>query len=142
MAGMSGPKNLTEGSLLIDIKLGDVVDLLIDNVATMMYHPFHLHGSHFWVLGLGEGTPPSSPPSWPMGKGLEIPVRKDNQNIPAKGWAWLRWKADNPGFWVFHCHIDFHMATGVAVVFKVGSSEEIQGANHLPKGFLKCAERV
>jgi len=133
VTGNAAPQQ--RGTQILEVAVGDVVDFVLDNSATMMYHPFHLHGYHFWVLGAGEGTPPESPPE------PEAPVRKDTQNVPANGWAWIRIKADSPGWWVFHCHIDFHMATGMFLVVKVGSTAEINAHNPLPSGFLQCPER-
>jgi FtsP/CotA-like multicopper oxidase with cupredoxin domain len=41
-------------------------------------------------------------------------------SIPRKGWAVVQWKADNPGFWFFHCHIEWHLAAGMAVLVVEG----------------------
>lgn len=37
--------------------------------------------------------------------------------IPPLGYLVLRFKADNPGVWFFHCHIDFHHVGGMNAVF-------------------------
>ena len=39
----------------------------------------------------------------------------------ACGWTKIRFVADNPGFWQFHCHVEWHMAMGNMVVFDVAS---------------------
>jgi len=31
----------------------------------------------------------------------------------------LQWVANNPGRWFWHCHIEWHMATGMARVVQV-----------------------
>ncbi|KAJ1400822.1 Multicopper oxidase, copper-binding site [Sesbania bispinosa] len=33
------------------------------------------------------------------------------------GWTALRFKADNPGVWAFHCHIEPHLHMGMGVIF-------------------------
>ena len=33
------------------------------------------------------------------------------------GWAKIRFIADNPGVWINHCHIDWHMAAGLINIF-------------------------
>jgi FtsP/CotA-like multicopper oxidase with cupredoxin domain len=33
----------------------------------------------------------------------------------------LLWKADKPGRWFFHCHIEWHVATGMARVIEIPS---------------------
>jgi hypothetical protein len=44
---------------------------------------------------------------------------RDTVNIPSRGYAVLRFRADNPGVWLFHCHIPWHLATGMAMVVDV-----------------------
>lgn len=39
------------------------------------------------------------------------------------------------GYWLFHCHIEFHVETGMALVFKVGEHEDMAP---VPKGFPRC----
>lgn len=93
-------------------KQGDVVRLVIDN-ESKMGHPFHLHGHYFRVLGLGaKGA--GKYRGQPLNE--NDPVQKDNLSIPAKSWAVVQWEADNPGFWFFHCHIEWHLATGMAIM--------------------------
>ena len=31
------------------------------------------------------------------------------------GWTVVRFKATNPGMWMMHCHIDWHLTLGMAV---------------------------
>jgi len=126
---------LKKGTQIIDIAVGELVDIVLDNSKTGMYHPFHLHGNGFWVIATGEGAPPAFTPTVP-----ERPIEKDNQNVPAKGWSWLRFKADNPGFWIFHCHIEFHLAAGMDIVLRVGTPEQIDEWSKVPGGYLKCPQ--
>ena len=42
------------------------------------------------------------------------PLVRDTVNLPKFGWVALRFKADNPGIWLFHCHIQWHMEVGLA----------------------------
>ncbi|KAF2641185.1 laccase-2 precursor [Massarina eburnea CBS 473.64] len=37
--------------------------------------------------------------------------------IPADGYIVLRYQSKNPGVWLFHCHIDFHLVGGMAAIF-------------------------
>ncbi|KAJ3284165.1 hypothetical protein HDU79_008436 [Rhizoclosmatium sp. JEL0117] len=39
------------------------------------------------------------------------------------GYAVLRFVADNPGIWLFHCHIEWHIAAGLVMNFAVGVPE-------------------
>jgi len=39
------------------------------------------------------------------------------------------------GFWLFHCHIEFHAEIGMALIFKVGEHEEMPP---VPRNFPTC----
>ena len=39
-------------------------------------------------------------------------VRKDTVIIPDGGYAILRFYTGNPGVWLFHCHLAFHVEAG------------------------------
>lgn len=44
---------------------------------------------------------------------------RDTVYIPSRGYAVLRFRAENPGVWLFHCHILWHLATGMAMLVDV-----------------------
>lgn len=54
-----------------------------------------------------------------------LPVVKDTVTIPSKGFIKFRFRATNPGYWIFHCHVEFHMMTGMKLIFKVGNRSDI-----------------
>lgn len=45
------------------------------------------------------------------------PTRRDTTMLPAKGWLVLGFRSDNPGAWLFHCHIAWHAGQGFSVQF-------------------------
>jgi FtsP/CotA-like multicopper oxidase with cupredoxin domain len=90
----------------IAIGRGESVRLVFRN-PTGMDHPFHLHGHSFYVLGK------------PGALNLVDPVLKDTVTVPARSDLVIQWVADNPGRWFFHCHIEWHMATGMARVIEI-----------------------
>jgi FtsP/CotA-like multicopper oxidase with cupredoxin domain len=90
----------------IEFAKGEAVRFVIRN-PTGMDHPFHLHGHYFYVLGK------------PGALNLTDPVRKDTVSVPAGGELVIQWLADNPGRWFFHCHIEWHLATGMARVLEI-----------------------
>jgi len=49
---------------------------------------------------------------------LTNPMRRDTMTVDAFGWALIRFKADNPGLWAFHCHISWHMEAGLLMQFQ------------------------
>ncbi|CAM4771364.1 unnamed protein product [Rotaria magnacalcarata] len=44
----------------------------------------------------------------------------DSFTIPSKGYVVFRFKANNPGPWLFHCHMEWHISPGLALVFSIG----------------------
>ena len=80
-------------------------------------HPFHLHGHKFWVLHTGEMELPSYrfKPEVEKEFDLKRAMKRDTVVVPMMGHAIIRWVADNPGVWAFHCHMMVHLASGMAM---------------------------
>ncbi|KAG8714085.1 laccase, multicopper oxidase, benzenediol:oxygen oxidorectuctase [Ceratobasidium sp. 394] len=73
--------------------------------------PIHLHGHAFDVVqSLGGSINYVNPP------------RRDVVRVSNTG-VILRFKTDNPGPWFVHCHIDWHLEAGLAVVFAEAPEE-------------------
>ncbi|RDL38227.1 Uncharacterized protein BP5553_02567 [Venustampulla echinocandica] len=102
------------------------VDLIIQNFDEGN-HPMHLHGHKFWILGQGHGMFPGyeSLGLKPEGKGtldghenkLDRKLRRDVATAEGFGWLALRFVADNPGVWAFHCHMAWHSEAGLSMQF-------------------------
>ena len=56
------------------------------------------------------------------------PMRRDTVLIYGNGYAVIRFKADNPGIILFHCHIEWHVEAGLTATF-VEAPKELQGLN-------------
>ncbi|CAL1527062.1 unnamed protein product [Lymnaea stagnalis] len=67
---------------------------------------------------------------------LELPVLKDTIIVPTGGYVVVRIKADNPGLWLMHCHIELHNTDGMALVF----NESYALHPKAPVGFPKCGD--
>lgn len=124
------------------------VDLVVNNLDDGG-HPFHMHGHSFYIMTVQKGAygwgsynpfedayPPGLEPESdyePM-EGAEriLPNKnefypynvsrvalRDTVYIPRRGYAVLRFRADNPGVWLFHCHMLWHFATGTAMLIDV-----------------------
>ncbi|CAF0971129.1 unnamed protein product [Didymodactylos carnosus] len=66
----------------------------------------------------------------------------DSFTVPKKGYVAFRFKADNPGPWFFHCHMDWHMSPGLALVFSVGINGTYKDLlQPPPKDFYACGSR-
>ncbi|KAJ3563162.1 hypothetical protein NP233_g9118 [Leucocoprinus birnbaumii] len=71
-------------------------------------HPFHLHGHTFRVVRSADSGHFN----------FLDPVQRDTfsaGNTPGD-FTSIRFRTDNPGPWILHCHIDFHLANGLALV--------------------------
>ena len=68
---------------------------------SMMYHPMHLHGHTFQVLGPGGRIGPRKD---------TVIVLPGGQRVDAD------LVADNPGQWAAHCHNAYHMEAGMMTV--------------------------
>ncbi|XP_062578821.1 uncharacterized protein LOC134240755 [Saccostrea cucullata] len=68
--------------------------------------------------------------------GLELknPPRKDTIIVPNGGYTVIRFKADNPGLWFMHCHIEIHSLQGMALVL----NESFPFVPRAPKNFPEC----
>jgi len=45
------------------------------------------------------------------------PLRKDTQVVGGGSYHVVRVLADNPGVWILHCHLGWHLAAGFAGMF-------------------------
>jgi len=119
---------------------GDTVDVILQLIQPVCNdHPFHLHGHDFWVIAKGNGSYPDHQwysPANPVLRDTELLIA-DNVNLPnitGCGWLQLRFQADNPGVWFFHCHIEWHLIMGMGTVW-VERRDEILPP---PAGFPLC----
>ena len=78
-------------SRIADLKLGEWVALELWN-DTAWPHAMHLHGHHFWIER----------------KGSILSQKRDTYLMDAGEQAPLFFVADNPGLWLFHCHMLEH----------------------------------
>ncbi|KAF9607819.1 hypothetical protein IFM89_001567 [Coptis chinensis] len=100
--------------------------------STSETHPWHLHGHDFWVLGYGIGK--FDPINDPKKYNLVNPIMKNTVAVHPFGWTALRFVADNPGVWAFHCHIEAHFYMGMGVVF----AEGVEKVGKLPSSIMGC----
>jgi FtsP/CotA-like multicopper oxidase with cupredoxin domain len=83
------------------IKKGEIVELELIN-DSMMHHPIHLHGHFFRLL---------------MGNGRYSPL-KHTVDVPPMSKRTIEFEANEEKDWMFHCHILYHMMSGMARVFR------------------------
>jgi hypothetical protein len=98
-----------QNSLILNNKNG-IVELYLWNNNTAG-HPFHMHGHVFAVMFVGEKD--QIPDESKYDK--RNPVVRDSVTVPPNGYLVIRFIADNPGIWAFHCHIEWHVELGMVV---------------------------
>jgi len=90
----------------------------------------------FWVLGYGERK-------FQLGVDekkcnlTSAPLRNTAVTLPY-GWTALRFKADNPGVWAFHCQIEPHLHLGMGVIFAQG----VHKIRKIPTEAVTCGAPV
>ncbi len=83
----------------IEVKQGEVVRFIMIN-RTMMHHPMHLHGHFFRVLNKhGKYSP-----------------LKHTVDVAPMSTTVIEFDANEFGDWFFHCHLLYHMESGMARV--------------------------
>ncbi|KAI5783572.1 Cupredoxin [Geopyxis carbonaria] len=92
-----------------------IVEIVLNNMDPGK-HPFHLHGHNFQVThrsveeaGAFDPKNTTTPP--------KVPMRRDVVLAPPNGNVVLRFRADNAGIWLFHCHLEWHLVSGLVTTF-------------------------
>ncbi|CAN7113401.1 laccase-9 [Brassica rapa] len=101
------------------LKFNSTVEIIVQNTGIISpeSHPMHLHGFNFYVLGYGFGN--YDPIRDARKLNLVNPQMHNTVGVPPGGWVVLRFIANNPGAWMFHCHMDAHLPYGIIMVFIV-----------------------
>lgn len=123
----------------LKFKLGTIAELIVVNVADKLSHPMHLHGHKFHVMDMGMLRANMTVSEVKDGAIPRInhrrPAYKDTVLLPYPGFVRLRFRANNPGYWLFHCHFDWHLPIGMAVMIQVGEASEMREP---PDNFPRC----
>lgn len=80
------------------VKHGERVRVRLLNFSPIQHHPVHLHGHTFWVTGHEGARMPVS--AW---------VPRNTELIAVAQASDFEFVANNPGDWMFHCHMTHHM---------------------------------
>ena len=97
-------KTISESDRIL-IKKGENVRIIMYN-NSMMRHPMHLHGHDFRILN-GQGD------YAPLKNVIDImPMERDT----------IEFAANASGDWFFHCHVLYHMMSGMGRIFRYENS--------------------
>ncbi|KAJ6851005.1 laccase-4-like [Iris pallida] len=121
----SGPKNLqtTSGTRLYRLAYNSTVQVVLQDTGVIApeNHPIHLHGFNFFAVGRGTGNYDAK--ASPSGFNLVDPVERNTIGVPSGGWTAIRFRADNPGVWFLHCHLEVHTTWGLKMAFLVDNGK-------------------
>jgi FtsP/CotA-like multicopper oxidase with cupredoxin domain len=126
-------------NVVYTLQYNQLVDIIIQNTVAINgvceSHPMHMHGHKFWIHSYGTDLYIAEKNIWPdrNDPGLRdslmvyassyayyAPNRNATNYQQPCGWTKLRMLADNPGLWMFHCHIGAHSFMGMNVLLKEG----------------------
>nr|XP_046484960.1 uncharacterized protein LOC124220309 isoform X2 [Neodiprion pinetum] len=135
---------------VLSVPLNAVVEIVFCDAAPQsgLSHPFHLHGNAFRIIGMGASADPSVTVlnattirdldrRGLLVRNFDQPPAKDTAIIPSNGYLITRFLANNPGYWLYHCHFVFHSITGMEVVIQVGDVMDIPP---VPQNFPTCGD--
>ncbi|KAG9134936.1 hypothetical protein Leryth_001181 [Lithospermum erythrorhizon] len=118
----TNPNNSMDRSLLmttkatkaIKVKYNAIVEIVFQDtsIGSVENHPMHLHGFDFHILAQGDGN--YNPFKDHMKFNLINPQIRNTVAVPVGGWAVIRFRANNPGVWFIHCHVEVHLPWGLA----------------------------
>jgi FtsP/CotA-like multicopper oxidase with cupredoxin domain len=92
----------------LDVRAGERVQIVLTNNTTMA-HPMHLHGHDFEVVEID-------------GHKISGPLR-DTVVVPPGSKITIAFDANNIGIWAFHCHLIYHLVTGMFTVLKYDDAD-------------------
>ncbi|RJE17284.1 laccase-1, partial [Aspergillus sclerotialis] len=125
------PSNVESSDLILKTNSGQWVDLVIKTQGPLAQpHPMHKHSNKAYVLGKGIGnwtwnTVSEAAAALPAGtfNFANPPLRDGYTTTPNEvnsTWMVLRYQVTNPGAFLFHCHVQTHVAGGMAVAMLDG----------------------
>ncbi len=103
--GLNGKSSMHE--TIFTVREGERIEIIMRN-QTGMAHPMHLHGHYFKVAAINN-----------------VPVAgalRDTVLVPPASSVTIRFAADNPGNWAFHCHHLYHMNAGMMGAVRYSSA--------------------
>ena len=101
---------------------GQLVELVVNNYDTGA-HVMHIHGHQPQLVARVNGVMDDGDissqaiydgdsSSFPA-----TPIRRDSWVLAAAGYTVIRFIANNPGVWIIHCHMEWHIDAGLTATF-------------------------
>ncbi|KAK7358152.1 hypothetical protein VNO77_00073 [Canavalia gladiata] len=131
--------NTEFGTKLLALPYGTNLEIVLQDTGFLNVenHPIHVHGHNFFIVGQGLGNYKVNKD--PANYNLLDPPERNTVGVPKGGWAAIRLKADNPGVWFIHCHLEEHTSWGLAMTFIVKDGPTpTECLLPLPEDFPSC----
>jgi FtsP/CotA-like multicopper oxidase with cupredoxin domain len=106
--------------------------LIVLNDQTGIGHPIHLHGHDISIASLGPGR-------WNGSLNFDNPPRRDTVQMEGNGHLAMHFAIDNPGTWLWHCHIAFHVSAGLGAQF-VERITDINTESNVTQTYKTCSQ--
>nr|3T6V_A Chain A, Laccase [Steccherinum ochraceum]3T6V_B Chain B, Laccase [Steccherinum ochraceum]3T6V_C Chain C, Laccase [Steccherinum ochraceum]3T6W_A Chain A, Laccase [Steccherinum ochraceum]3T6W_B Chain B, Laccase [Steccherinum ochraceum]3T6W_C Chain C, Laccase [Steccherinum ochraceum]3T6X_A Chain A, Laccase [Steccherinum ochraceum]3T6X_B Chain B, Laccase [Steccherinum ochraceum]3T6X_C Chain C, Laccase [Steccherinum ochraceum]3T6Z_A Chain A, Laccase [Steccherinum ochraceum]3T6Z_B Chain B, L len=107
-SGANTAADLLPSGSVISLPSNSTIEIALPAGAAGGPHPFHLHGHDFAVSESASNSTSN----------YDDPIWRDVVSIGGVGDnVTIRFCTDNPGPWFLHCHIDWHLDAGFAIVF-------------------------
>ncbi|RCK65257.1 Iron transport multicopper oxidase FET3 [Candida viswanathii] len=124
----------------------EVVEIILNNLDPGK-HPFHMHGHIFQLISRFNSEDEDNPlffdPENPeYTKYPEYPMMRDTVEVQPNGFIVLRFRANNPGVWFFHCHVDWHLEQGLALLLVENPLEIKSQQGRIPKNHIDACKAI
>ncbi|EGW31943.1 uncharacterized protein SPAPADRAFT_66625 [Spathaspora passalidarum NRRL Y-27907] len=124
----------------------EVIDIVLNNHDPGK-HPFHLHGHAFQVISRFNSDDEDNPLDFDPNNSTmtdypEFPMVRDTVLVDPNGFLVIRFKADNPGVWFFHCHLDWHLEQGLALVLVEAPDILQKTQSKIPQNHIDVCDAV
>ncbi|TFY75864.1 hypothetical protein EWM64_g8147 [Hericium alpestre] len=126
LSGTTKPQELLPSGSIYGLKRNQTVEVTIPGGVISLAHPIHLHGHSFYVVKSAGNS----------SFNFENPVLRDTVAMGAEEGddIVIRFVTDNPGPWIIHCHIDWHLSVGFAAVM-VEDIEDMAADQDVPESW-------
>jgi FtsP/CotA-like multicopper oxidase with cupredoxin domain len=104
------------------IRLGNRVRIRMMNFSSMDHHPIHFHGHTAWITGTEGGRIPES--AWIPTNNVLVGVGQVRE---------FEFIANNPGDWMFHCHMFHHTMNHMVSGVGPGSRDQARSGHEDPR---------
>ena len=131
------------------VQPGQIVDIVINNFDDGS-HPMHIHGHQPQLVArVPKVFGACDSDGCPAGIGFNAstaalpvyPIRRDTWMLPALGYTVIRFKADNPGVWLLHCHMEWHIEAGLTATI-IEAPMLVQSQQTIPSAaYQLCKDR-